>query len=245
MKSLSLRRSYLALFIFQIMPFLSFEQTLIGAKALYASNQLQMDISNRSYTTLRKGNGVGFGVSLIAPIDKSFSFQTSLETVSKRYSLERLDNYQGVFECFNNIYLQLPLLVKFKVFGKGDFNCYFEGGVYAGYWLAGNVRGSTPNLFNSINDSTINGGTTMQYLETTHYKAKHDFSSRSDRRLEVGWIPGMSATYRLHSIVLSANVDYYQSFISQQKSTIQEINARFNRTFLVSVGCFSDIRKIF
>ncbi len=246
MKFLFLKMAYWPFIIlFQLLPYTSFNQPLLGLKVNYANNFLQANISNRSYTSLRNGNGIGFGILFNSKLNNIFNLQSSLEVVNKAYSFERLEAYQGIYEYHNNVYLQIPVLLEYAVLKGNKWSVMLNGGFYIGFWLQGRVKGSIPNIFNSVNDTIFTNGSTTQYLQLTKYSEKYQFNKERDKRLEIGWIPGVSLNYHRRKGFLTASVNYYHSLTSQVKNSIQSSTPfRLNRTVITSIGYSFDLHKI-
>ena len=246
MKLLFLEKFYCTFFIlFQLLPFASFNQSLIGLKIIYSNNYLQTDISNRSETALRCGNGVGAGISFNSKLNNNLYVQSSFEAVTKSYHFERLGAYKGVFQNHSNTYLQVPVVLKYIVFKRNKWCLTLDGGFYSGFWISGKIKGSTPNIFHSTNDTAVINGSTTQYLQLESYSEKYKFNKERDRRIEIGGILGLALNYHLKKNVLTASVNYCHSFTNQLKISSQTLSPRLNRTLMSSLEFFFDLNDIF
>ena len=103
---------FLAIFIINLCT----AQSAIGINTGYTYNHLNTDISNRALTENTNKGGYGFGLQIKHEIKTRLYLQTGIYLLQKNYSFNRIDDYIGIYETFNNSYIQIPLNIQFKAF---------------------------------------------------------------------------------------------------------------------------------
>jgi len=194
-------------------------------------NHANTDISYRSFTKNQNESGVGFAVSVHHQIAKKIVLQSGAEFIQKKYSLIRTGSFTGLFQTFNNSYLQVPLAIALKAARLNRTEIYATGGVYGAFWYSKKIKGTYPNLFNSVNDSINN-----QLVRTDAFSSGVPFDKTSDRRFEFGWLAGIAVDYRLNkSLSASVKCRYCYAVTSQNRKTISESDL-YNRTLFTTIG---------
>ena len=141
----------------------------------------------------------------------------------------RTDSLSGEYDQHINTYLQLPIGVGF-VREQRHLRIDLALGVYTGYWLYGQVKGSTADIFGGTSSGS------SQQFPLTSYDKRYVFDSRRDRRWEEGWWIAPGLQYRLDDHWwLSVGARYFQSLSSQNKAPVSSIPS-YNRTWVFYIG---------
>jgi len=181
-------------------------------------NHFQMDVSRLSNTINRSKPGFATGVGVLAPVNNWLAISTGATILQKNYCLERTGIYEGLYQSFHNIYLQLPVAARF-VLHKGRWEAFAEAGVYAAYWLSGRVSGTIPDVY-WITDSVHADGSVTERSQVRSFNEKYQFDGRRDQRLEFGWVGSVGAAFDLtHRCAIWLQYGYTRSQTSRYKSS--------------------------
>lgn len=122
------------------------------------------------------------------------------------------------------------------MFGGKRLQGFLNVGLYAGYWIAGKVKGVMPNILDISNKDTA-GSTINDYQNPYAYNEKYAFDNRKDNRTEAGWVGGLGIAYNIN--------DHYQvftegrliyCFTDQQKNYMTNQVPRYNTTYGINAG---------
>jgi len=204
-------------------------QTTIGVEGGLSYNRFHTNIDNRPSTVLTAETGYSLALPVRHRIRSWLYATTAPGVVQKGYSMNRTDSLSGEYDQHNNTYLQLPIGVSF-VREHERLRVHLDLGVYTGYWLYGQVKGSTADIFGGTSSGS------SQLFTLTAYDKRYVFNSQRDRRWEEGWWIAPGLQYRLRDRWwLSAGARYFQSLSSQNKTPVSSIPA-YNRTWAFYVG---------
>ncbi|RTL47438.1 MAG: PorT family protein [Sphingobacteriales bacterium] len=216
--------------------FKGISQFSIGFSAAYTNNHLQTDISNRTFTQNKNGNGFGTAIISNYKCNNKINLQTEIDLLHKDYSFVRTVNYTGIYTKYRNLYLQLPIIFQYKIFQKNKWQFFTDAGFFVSYWAFGKIKGVIPNIYSSYDSINTNGQIT-HYLRYTNYSQKYQFNNTKDNRFEFGALAGITTTYQLNKkYSLFCNARFYQSLTSQQKKySINQI-MQYDQTIVIYIG---------
>jgi hypothetical protein len=222
--------------VFIVLSNRAISQYSLGLFAGYSNNHLLTDISNRSYTQNKNGNSFGVCVAFNYEYNRSINFQSQIDLLHKDYSFVRTGNYAGIYTDYKNAYLQLPLIIQYKLSDKGKWQFFTDAGLYVSYWVFGKTKGVISNIFNSY-DSINNIGQRTHYLRYASYSQKYQFDDAKDNRFELGALAGLTTIYRLNQkYSLAVNARFYQAFTPQERRYSINQAMKYNQTVFISIG---------
>lgn len=167
-----------------------------------------------------------FGVVTEYDLRKSFFLRSGLDVNSKGFKSELttmgdingdglLGDYGVLKSSWNMVYLQLPVMVGYKI-DLNEFKINFVAGGYFSYGIGGKVT----SRFNGF--LATPSGQQEDYAE----KAKDNtFSSDLLKRFDAGLLGGVGAEYK--SLTFNLGYEYGLSDISQGATSIHNRNAFF------------------
>lgn len=162
------------------------------------------------------------GISAQYDFSDWLAVRADLNWARKNYRKHRVVLSQMDYR-YKNDYLQLPVIASFSVGGarlRGICNL----GMYAGYWLASRREGSDYNSFG-------------EYSVTFNEKIK--FNSKTDQRLDFGFVGGLGLEYRIASNwAVQAETRCYLSTMSTTKQYMRVKDYRYNTTVAAQLGVF-------
>ena len=212
-------------------------QYSIGVFSGYTNNHLHTNISNRLLTENKNGNSFSTGLIFKYAYKNKIQLLTELDLLQKNYSFVRKGIYEGIFANYRNTYLQLPVIIEYKLLQNSKWELWVDVGFFVSYWVDGNIKGVISNVFDSYYavDAT---GVMTNYLRFTDYSQKYTFSHLKDNRFEAGPLVGITSMYQLNNrYSFFVNTRFYLSIISQQKNySISQI-MQYNQTIVISAGC--------
>lgn len=193
------------------------------------------DASRKS--NFKSGYGVSFQISKKLPSGLQFDIAPTYLKKNSLTSTHSSTTYQS--QETNNTYLQIDYSISFEL-GKRNVRPFIEAGCFSAYWLAGNDKGSIPDIFN-VRDS-IQNGSIVEYFQIASYNSQHEFDNKRDKRLEFGIKVGSGVKYYINKIYgLYFKILYYQSLTGQQKIySIHQIG-KYNKTIGICFGFFKKI----
>lgn len=211
-------------------------QFSVGCDFGFNINHLDTDISNRSFT--KNTNKIGYNTSLLIDykISKSINIQTGFSFIEKNYSLERTGYYEGIFQSFNNIYMQMEFFSQIKALQLNRLQLKLNTGTYTAFWCQSQINGVIPNIYDT-NNEIDNNGVVIQNFNLTKYSENYEFNKVKDNRIEFGLISGLDLIYNItikNRAFFRAN--YYFSLTDQQKKYMAIQNSRINKTISFSFG---------
>jgi len=211
-----------------------FAQTSFGVEGGLSYNTYHTNITNRSATTLKGVTGFNADLPFRYKIYSWLYVTTAPGVVQKGYSMNRTDSLYGEYDRHINTFLQLPAGVSL-VYDWRRLRGTLDPGLYAGYWLAGRVKGAVADVF-GVTDNTNSAGQTTERFQLSSYDESYSFLSQRDKRWEFGWHLGLGLQYHLAGRYwITAAGKYYQSLTSQEKDAASLIPA-YNRTWTFSIG---------
>lgn len=219
----------------------SHAQNSIGLEGGMSNNYLVTNISNRTSTIINSGRGFTANILLRHNLYRCLSAELMPGITRKSYSINRTDSLAGVYENFNNTYLQLPIAISL-VYGR-TLQVTMATGLYLGYWMTGRIKGKTPDVY-SVTDSVSSSGQVLESFQLKSYDEKYTFNKHRDNRLETGWMLEAGIQYPItHQYWVSAKARYYQALTDQQKDlTINQV-PKYNQTWTFTIGIFRMLDK--
>jgi opacity protein-like surface antigen len=208
-------------------------QVNLGLQAGVSLNSLHTNIADRPHTSIHSREGYTAGLLFQYALPHGVFVEASPGLVQKNYSIDRTDSFAGVYQSSTNTYIQLPVMLYYAYGGR--FKALAGLGVAGSYWLAGSVKGTTPDIFSATGVTGPNGTTEDILLRS--YAEKYTFDARRDQRWEFGWLAGAGVQYSFyHSYTVLLRCLYYQSLTDQQKHYMTHQVPQYNRTLLFSLG---------
>jgi len=210
-------------------------QSWFGWQAGISSSSLRTNVSNRAYTSIGDGQGYSIGLIFKRKVLQWLSLEVTPDVTQKNYVIDRTDMLSGIYCRYHNTYLQLPVTAHIA-YGR-RLQVSADAGLYGGYWLAGRIKGATPDVFSVSTGNNTGTGQTTETFQLSSYNEKYTFNSQRDHRMEWGWIAGGGLEYTCSKkYVAFAKCAYYQSLTDQQKKYMISQVPRYNATFVFSVG---------
>jgi hypothetical protein len=231
-------------FIFMIVtclhPETAFAQWSVGVEAGVNKNYLVTNNANQDFTNYRPLKSFNVGVPVLYTINNWLAIEADPSFVQKNYRQVRSTFYQGVYQDNLNSYIQLPLMAH-GMFGTGRVKGFVNGGLYAGYWITGTVKGRLANILDPVDDPTTSGSI-FSYLNGSTYNEKYSFDKTRDNRFEAGWVAGAGISYQLKpAFQVFAEARYQYSFTDQQKQYMTNQVPRYNSTYGINIGVLYSI----
>lgn len=220
-------------------------QWSVGLEGGSFTNYMITNTSSLPFTVTQPITGYAIGIPVCYRVNDWFSVLADPNVMKKNYKVVRTDFFQGVYETHNNTYLQLPLMANFA-FGPGRLKGFLNLGGYVGYWAAGKVSGSEPNILNPVDDAFFTSNPSSVFGENQSYSfsEKYSFDATRDNRFEAGWVLGIGVRYlvaaRYNLFIEGREI---QSLTDQQKNYMINQIPRYNRTFGLMVGCLINLKK--
>lgn len=147
--------------------------------------------------------------------------RAEIEASERNYRFRRSGIYAGTNYIVHNTYVQLPVMAQFS-FGGQKVRGFVNAGVYAGYWAAGQYKGT---LYDPMLE------------KTSSVNAPYIFQDKKDQRGDFGLAGGLGIEYRfLEHWALHAEGRCYYSFISTTKQYMEVKDYRFNTTIGMNLG---------
>jgi hypothetical protein len=185
---------FLLTFTFILIHIHSYSQVTVSFGGGYTQNEIETKI-HASNTEVESNNGLQLSILCKKEINRTFSLRTGIDYIQKNYSQLKTGAYAGAYNCYKNLYLQIPLILQVKAFEKNKIRISGNLGIYSGYWLVGKIDGVIPNIFDSTNSVSENG-TNSQYFSYTSYSTNYKFKKQRDNRFEYGFITGINISYQ-------------------------------------------------
>ena len=135
------------------------------------------------------------------------------------------------FQTTRNTYIQLPVMLRFRLFKIKQFKTFINAGGFGGYWVYSRVNGTILNVYDTENGYS--------------YNEKSEFDQRRDQRIEMGLLAGISMEYWLKNqcrFFLEARYYYGATDLQQKNYMINQI-PRYNDAFLFQMGCLFNLKK--
>lgn len=230
--------------VFFLQAFFSVEaQLLIGIEGGYDLNYIVGDISNRRLTKMDAGGGYSIGIKLDYCVVKHISVSIEPALIKKNYEISRTEQFAGLYQKYNNSYLQFPIHLNLWIRNDKKVNFYFKGGVYLAYWTSAKVTGNIASILN-ITDYVSEDGQINEFFQTEKYSEKYQFLSERDNRLEIGISGGGGVLYTFSErYSCFSEVKIFRSLSDlQRKYMINEI-PKYNLTSTITIGCMVKISK--
>lgn len=194
----------------------------LGAKA-------GINLSNVDMQYLDTDAKVGYQFGVVAEYDlqRNFFLRSGLDLNSKGFKSDIAtvgdingdgisDDYGVLKSSWNMVYLQLPLMLGYKIDITDEFKINFAAGGYFSYGIGGKVTGKFEGFL---------GSPTGQYEYYTENDKDNAFSDDLLKRFDIGLIGGVGAEYR--SFTFNLGYEYGLSDISQGIVSIHNRNAFF------------------
>jgi hypothetical protein len=211
-------------------------QLSLGAAVGFSDNFLNSNIANQPYSLNKSKFGYLLGTRIDYWLSGKFGLEADPELIQKNHSIERTDSFFGVVENYVSTYLQVPVGVNWN-FGNKNIRGFVGIGGYLGYWLAGKINGSIPDILDA-NDSIYRNGQGSESIKLITYNEKYVFDPQRDNRLEIGWFGSVGISYQYsQKWNIFVETRYYQSLSDQQKSYMVNRVPRYNQTYSLFAGC--------
>jgi hypothetical protein len=210
-------------------------QLSVGVEGGYNKNYLVTNNANRAFTNYQQLGGFTVGIPLQYKITDWFALAADPGLIKKNYSEQRSVFFAGVYQDNLNTYIQLPLMGHF-MFGGQRLKGFLNAGIYGGYWLAGTVKGETPNILDIVDDVTASNSI-YDFEHPYSYNEKYSFDSRKDNRFDAGWVGGLGIGYditRHYQVFTEGRILY--DFTDQQKNYMTNQVPRYNTTYGMNAG---------
>ena len=144
-----------------------------------------------------------------------------LEASEHNYRFYRTGYFSGTNYITHNTYLQLPVMTQFS-FGGQKVRGFVNAGVYAGYWLAGQEKGTLCDPFSG---------------QTIPINSAYVFQAEKDQQWDFGLAGGLGIEYRFwEHWAIHAEGRCYYSFISRVKPYMLVKDNRYNTTLGINLG---------
>jgi len=214
----------------------------IGLEGGLSNNIISTNISNRVSTILQYNTGYTIGIPVQYRITNWLGVEAASNIMQKNYTISRTDSLTGVYQQFNNTYLQLPLTARFT-YGWRRIQFFANLGGYVGYWAGSRISGRVPDIL-SARDSIGASGQSSESILLVGYDRKYQFDSRRDARLEFGWVAGAGVQYLLKDKYdFFARCNYYYALTNQQKDDYKGQTPQYNETFAFTLGAMVTLGK--
>jgi opacity protein-like surface antigen len=164
--------------------------------------------------------GVTMGVMGQYDITDWAGVRVELDWTQKNYRQKR-ENLQVCDYKYVNNYLQLPIMGSFS-FGGEKLRGFCNLGIYTGYWLNCNRKGTDTNFL-----------TNLSY----DFSEKVEFMDERDQRWDFGFVGGAGLEYRFaRHWAAQVELRYYYSTVSTVKVNDHAKDYRYNSTMALQAG---------
>lgn len=234
----------IALAIF-ITPHLN-AQWSVGIESGINKNYMNTNISNLSFTQYKGSYNYSISIPIAYQFNSWLSVKAEPGIMKKSYKIERTGYFTGIYERFDNSYLQLPIMASFS-FGGSKLKGFVNIGGYGGYWTGGHVKGAIANILDPVDSSYTETEATQDYSGLTSisaYSEKYTFDKKKDNRYEWGILAGGGISYQINrKWKIFTEAMYYQSLTDQQKKYMINQVPRYNETYALSLGFMMQLGK--
>ncbi|WCT14245.1 outer membrane beta-barrel protein [Mucilaginibacter jinjuensis] len=214
------RLTYLFIFFFSIVK--TYAQTSIGFEGGSSLNKFHTILPDNA--RIRPNVGVLLGIPLEVKLNQHLYLLTEPEFAVKSYTLDKTGQFSGLYESFNNNYIQVPIKLGYRIGSK--LKCLMEGGFYGGYWVTADIKGVIPDIYDLGSDNSL-----------TRYDGKIALNTRNINRFQFGIISAIGCTYPIYS---GFNI-FFKTLLSrdltnQVKSDAAGKNLSVNETIYFTSG---------
>ncbi len=217
-----MRRTILFVIVMITMvPLSSHAQWRVGANVGADYNHYSLNTQYQNDVKYKGRWGLNMGVMGQYDIFDWLGVRAELDWTQKSYRRERMILSDQSYKVTNN-YLQLPVMASMS-FGSKQWRGFCNLGVYGGYWMNSDMKGTDFNSF-----------TNMVY----EFEKKYEFNDDNDNRWDFGYAGGLGVEYRIgQHWAAQMEARYYYSVTSTHKSQIVEDN-RYHSTLSLQAGIF-------
>lgn len=203
-----------------LLPTAVFAQWRVGVNAGADLNHYTIDTQFQSDYHYKNRWGVTLGVMGQYDVNDWLGLRAELDWTQKNHRMRR-PVAQTIDYKYRNDYLQLPVMASFS-FGGEKLRGIFNGGIYTGYWLNSDRKGTEYNSFTS---------------KIYDIDEKVEFNDERDRRWDFGFVGGAGLEYRFTDHwAAQVELRYYHSTVSVQKDYTGFKDYRYNSTLALQAG---------
>lgn len=203
-----------------MLPMMAFAQWRVGVNCGAAMNHFIIDKQYQTDYQYKNRWGVTMGVMGQYDITDWAGVRVELDWTQKNYRQKR-ENLQICDYKYVNNYLQLPVMGSFS-FGGEKLRGFCNLGIYTGYWLNSNRKGTD---FNTLTDTSYD------------FSEKVEFMDERDQRWDFGFVGGAGVEYRFASHwAAQVELRYYYSTVSTVKVNDLAKDYRYNSTMALQAG---------
>ncbi|MBD0257133.1 MAG: outer membrane beta-barrel protein [Cytophagales bacterium] len=188
--------------------------------------------------------GVGYhaGFSVQGGLGRRLNLRSGLHYLTKNHSVHQSGPGTGAYQQHRNTYLQLPVLLQVVLARYQRIEVCASTGGFAGYWLAGRVKGRVPNLLDTF--TTLEGdGQPFENLQWAYFNEPYRYDRTRDNRCEAGLTGSLGIVCRFSATSrLFLEGELYQALTGGQRSQALNTRVHTNLTFLLSAGGLLQIR---
>lgn len=202
---------------------------------LLKTNLSNLDAINSVYTT-----GFQIGAGFSKKITAWLGYEGQLLYINKNNKIARHGFFSEIHREVKTDYLQLPLLLQFKINVSEKTVGHFGVGGFVGYWLGGRTNASFPNVLapKDYNEETVYENI-YQIISRHNISEKYPFSDL-DNRFEYGTALGVGFTHRLNDRYgFVCRLRNYMSLSDVQREYQM---SKKNLTTSISVGVLVNIK---
>ena len=203
-----------------MLPMMAFAQWRVGVNGGADMNHFIIDKQYQTDYQYKDRWGVTMGVMGQYDITDWVGVRVELDWTQKNYRQKR-ENLQICDYKYVNNYLQLPVMGSFS-FGGEKLRGFCNLGIYTGYWLNSNRKGTD---FNTLTETNYD------------FSEKVEFMDERDRRWDFGFVGGAGVEYRFASHwAAQVELRYYYSTVSTVKVNDLVKDYRYNSTMALQAG---------
>ena len=203
-----------------MLPMMAFAQWRVGVNCGADMNHFIIDKQYQTDYQYKDRWGVTMGIMGQYDITDWAGVRVELDWTQKNYRQKR-ENLQNCDYKYVNNYLQLPVMGSFS-FGGEKLRGFCNLGIYTGYWLNSNRKGTD---FNAITETSYD------------FSEKVEFMDERDRRWDFGFVGGAGVEYRFASHwAAQVELRYYYSTVSTVKVNDPAKDYRYNSTMALQAG---------
>src|SRR5690349_5946586 len=101
--------------IFAMIPYRSMAQLVLGLSVGSGVSNISNDFNDLSYTNKVSISGLYIALTTDYALPENFILKTGFNYSQKGYKFERTGDYEGLYSVFRNTYIQLPVMLSYKI----------------------------------------------------------------------------------------------------------------------------------
>jgi len=212
-------------------------QSYIYPEFGFNQNILKTNMSNLETMNSEYVFGCQAGIGYYSEINGWMGYEGQVLYINKSNKILRNGFFTDVYREIKSNYLQIPVLLRFKVDMSRKTQGHVSSGGFAGYWLNGRLEASFPNALapKNFNEEVVYENI-YQIVSRHNIQEPYRFND-TDNRFEYGIAWGAGLVHYLNDRYgLLCHVRHYIAFSDLQRGYQKNQLKKTNSTISVSMG---------